>query len=612
MSEAAERLDVGRWIKDALAEYADGGPDRTDECLRRGARLDWVVTAVEKAREQRLCRDREAASRSSKESRPGGRRDGGSYQDNVEKTPERYSAAQDVQESVQVNAGEAMSLAIDWVGQAGKAVSKAADMPAKLAEPSLIPDLDPEEADDFEGPSGEGDSLSRETPFKSAEKFRRAMYRVKIKGVEHWTLWCQFGEFFRWDEQRYQPIHEEVIRAQVYDWLDKSSEGEQREFNPDSTKVNRIIDALKAVALVPNEIRGQEIGWIGEECPLGDVRELIAMGNCILNMRTGRMAAPTPKFWTLNGLDFEYDPRAKCPRWLGFLEEVLPGDQEAKETVQEIFGYCATSETKFQKAFMLNGVKRSGKGTIARMLKGMVGEENIIGPTMAGFVGQFGMETWIGKKVAVFSDARMKGTSAVAVERLLSVTGEDLLEVARKYKRAWNGTLTTKVLILCNEPPSWEDDSGALPSRFIVLRFDVSFFGRENENLTDELLDERSGVFNWALEGWRRLVKRGRFRQPASGAEVARQMEIGASAIKMFVHEECELKEDGRVSKVLLRSKYEDWMREQRLKPISKGRFEIQLLSAFPNTIYPYRPGTEGERPRFYAGIKLKKNDASH
>jgi phage/plasmid-associated DNA primase len=39
----------------------------------------------------------------------------------------------------------------------------------------------------------------------------------------------------------------------------------------------------------------------------------------------------------------------------------------------------------------------------------------------------------------------------------------------------------------------------------VPVLFHESFEGRENENLTDELLTELPGILNWAIEGWRRL-----------------------------------------------------------------------------------------------------------
>jgi phage/plasmid-associated DNA primase len=69
-----------------------------------------------------------------------------------------------------------------------------------------------------------------------------------------------------------------------------------------------------------------------------------------------------------------------------------------------MIGLCVTDETKYQKAFMFIGPRRGGRGTIGRLLHGLVGDENYVGPKLRGMVRQFGMQSWIGKKLALFPD----------------------------------------------------------------------------------------------------------------------------------------------------------------------------------------------------------------
>ncbi|MCZ6737546.1 MAG: hypothetical protein O7B77_06175, partial [Actinobacteria bacterium] len=47
------------------------------------------------------------------------------------------------------------------------------------------------------------------------------------------------------------------------------------------------------------------------------------------------------------------------------------------------FGYALTQDTRQQKLFLIVGPKRSGKGTIARVLTAMVGADNVCNPTLA-------------------------------------------------------------------------------------------------------------------------------------------------------------------------------------------------------------------------------------
>ena len=158
---------------------------------------------------------------------------------------------------------------------------------------------------------------------------------------------------------------------------------------------------------------------------------------------------------------------------------------------------------------MLVGPKRSGKGTIGRVTRRLLGVRNVCGPTLANIGEQFGLSVLIGKSVAIIADARISGRTdtAVITERLLSISGEDTLSIPRKYLPDWTGKLPTRFMLMTNELPRIEDVSGALASRFLVLMLTRSFFGEEDTGLFERLIPELPGILNWALEGRDRSVR---------------------------------------------------------------------------------------------------------
>ena len=97
-------------------------------------------------------------------------------------------------------------------------------------------------------------------------------------------------------------------------------------------------------------------------------------------------------------------------------------------------------------------------------------------------------------------------------------------------------------MLLTNELPKLCDASGALVSRFIVLRLTESFFGREDHDLTSRLLAELPSILLWAITGWRQLRERGRFIQPETGKEMLDQLDELTSPVGMFVRERCNVR----------------------------------------------------------------------
>jgi putative DNA primase/helicase len=162
--------------------------------------------------------------------------------------------------------------------------------------------------------------------------------------------------------------------------------------------------------------------------------------------------------------------------------------------------------------------------------------------------------------------------------------------------------------VLTNEIPEFEDESGALPNRFIVLEMRESFLGREDPDLTDKLLAERPGILNWALAGWDSLRARRRFEQPASGREAAEALAIAASDIKAFVDDKCELGSDFEVEVSKLHGAWKLWREANALRSnLAPNQFSAKLKAAYPE-IGIERPRSEDpKRPRLFVGIRVKK-----
>jgi putative DNA primase/helicase len=317
---------------------------------------------------------------------------------------------------------------------------------------------------------------------------------------------------------------------------------------------------LEAEAILDTEV--EMPAWLSHPAPIENPKELLAMSNGLFDMRTRRLLPHSPKFWSPNVVDFEFDPSARAPRFDQFLEEVWPCDEEARQALLELFGLCLTDETRCHKAFMFVGPPRGGRGTIGRVLRGLIGGDNFVGATFADFKGDFGLQSWIGKKVAVFSDAKLEGAwkreQSLIAERLQSITGEDQIGINQKHRDYWNGRLTARVIVFANETLKFQDDSGALAGRFITWQMKQRFEGeRADRGLTEKLLAERPGIFNLAIDALDRLRARGwDFVQPASGGELGEDLRDLASPIRVFVKDRCELSAE---CSVLLENLYFSW-----------------------------------------------------
>jgi putative DNA primase/helicase len=452
--------------------------------------------------------------------------------------------------------------------------------------------------------------IDTKAPFATAKLFLENYASGGARTLNHHR-----GAFYAWNGRAYLERADGELRSEIYPFLDQSfsadSKGNLSSIKPNTAMVMNVLDGLRAAAHLGGKIAAP--AWLRPNSN-PPAEEVVACLNGLLHLPSGRVIRNTPEFFTYNALDFKFTPAAPEPKqWVGFLHELWPDDPESISTLQEIFGLCLTGDTRQQKAFLLVGPRRSGKGTIARILARLIGADNTVAPTLAGIGTNFGLAPLIGKRVAIISDARLGGRAdqhAIA-ERILSITGEDAITIDRKYAPAWTGQLQTRFIFISNELPRLADASGALASHFIVLLLANSFYGREDHALTDKLLTELPGILNWAITGWHRLAKFGHFKQPASALDAVEQLEDLGSPIKAFVRECCDIGPAFTISPDRLFEIWQDWCSTQgRDHPGTKQTFGRDLRAACP-AIKMIQPREQGNRCRLYQGIASNETSGS-
>lgn len=422
------------------------------------------------------------------------------------------------------------------------------------------------------------------------------------------TLAYHAGEYWRWTGAQYVRMPLEELRADVYDYLAASHRIDKRtgdlvQFGPKRASVADVIEAVQAHALIPD--RMQPPCWVDDR-KAPNPQDLVYCANAMLDPSTEQSTPNTPAMFSTFASSVSYDAAAPRPdAWLCFLEDLWGGDSASIETLQEWFGYCLTCDTSLQKALMIIGPKRSGKGTIQRVLAALVGERNFASMRLELLANNFALEGVLGKSVLAFPDARVtRETSHVALETLLSIVGEDYVAVNRKGRPVITTRLGCRVVVFSNELPQFSDASCAITSRFVLLRLTESFLGRENTQLIGRLLLEMPGILNWSIQGLSRLRSNGRFVQPDSAREEVELFESLVSPIGTFIAECCEVGDDHTVDIASIYSAWRAWCLEAGMKPTGKIVFARNLFAAIPH-IQNCRPRQYEGRSRAYRGVGL-------
>lgn len=295
--------------------------------------------------------------------------------------------------------------------------------------------------------------------------------------------------------------------------------------------------------------------------PGRDTSHLVVCQNGILDVHTGVLEPHNAAYFTTGMLPYNYDPAVKAPQWLSFLSGTLEGDAERIALLQEWLGYMLVTSYEYQKAMLFIGAPRSGKGTIGRILKELVGDQTYAGISLGGLSNDAILENISDKTVLFVGDAHsITGNDRNKVmESFKAITGNDNISFNRKYKGAWNGCLPGRITMAANNVPSFADDSGAMANRLLILPFNRTYLGSEDPTLTGRLLTELPGICNWAIEGLARLRTNGRFTEPEA-SRIEREEIISQQAPLMgFILERCELGEGYKETTEAVYNAYKMW-----------------------------------------------------
>ena len=443
-------------------------------------------------------------------------------------------------------------------------------------------------------------------PFLVAQSFAMGFEQDGKRLVHHQGRWLSYCG------TNYREVDKEELRARAYRWLNQRRKLDGSPLAVSQTLVNNVLDGLRSAV---HEGGNHLPRWTGTDTH-PHPSDLISFHNGLLDVRRWQNdplvdLLPHDSAWlSTNVLPFDYAPAATCPHWEAFVNAVSAGDETWVAALAMMFGYLLTHDTSQQKIFLFQGAPRSGKGTICRILREMLGHSNVAGPSLSSLCGDFGLWPLVGKSVAIIPDAHAgRGSDATRVlEVLKSISGEDAMDVNRKHRDQQTMRLSVRFLIACNSMLDLPDPSGALAGRLILFPFSRSFQGKEDHGLEARLLGELPGILRWSLTGLRALRANGRLIQPKSGEQVRADFARLSSPIRGFIDERMKVDPAGSVLVQDAYNAWRAWCEQEGHQPGASSSFGAKLLSAAPG-ITKHRPGSRVDRQWAYSGISLLRSD---
>lgn len=379
-------------------------------------------------------------------------------------------------------------------------------------------------------------------------------------------------------------------------------------------------------AAIISDIHSQ-VGMLSyKELEFDQRKDLIALQNGVLDTKTLELVEHEKLFYQTILLPFDRNPEAQCQKWFYFLDS-LELEPETLARIQEWFGYCLIPDTRIEKCLYLLGDGSNGKSVILETLGAMLGP-NTVSIEPSKMFDRFQLLGLQGKLVNYCTDI---ATRHAMNEEFKKVVSGEQVTCDVKNKEIITFKPFAKHLFSANDVVISKDKSDGFFRRFDVLRLHKQF----PEDVRDEGLkeylkeNELPGIFNWSLEGLRRLKEQNfKMTNAPQFDQASQEFRMDNNPVAQFLEDECSfitadtladmpeesrargLKERSITTKKLM-SVYLRWCQDNNNMPLSNRNLGKQLL-ALPeckkNGVQKIRPRKkDGKREHVYLGLELNE-----
>ncbi len=395
---------------------------------------------------------------------------------------------------------------------------------------------------------------------KNGVKFLPGILAEHMKRNTH--IFCINGEPHMYTDGVYRPVEDMVVQHLT-----------QAQMLPRFTRHADIVDATKQWMLLVQKDRKD----------FNRNEYIINLRNGLFYVLDNRFSPHDPKYLSTVQLNVCYKEDASCPRFMQYLDEVLPSSQHP--LLQEILGYLLVPVNTAQRCFVFVGPGATGKTVITQVInKILLGIDNVSNVSWQALDERFKPAELYGKLANIFSDLPSR-----AIEdngQFKALTGNDQLTVEKKHRDPFTFTSTARLVFSCNGiPKNYGDRSDGFYRRLTIIKFDhVIPKEKRDGKLLDKLADEGDGIFLYALEGLRRLISNGfAFSETDENRAELQKYKEESNSVLLFVRECCEVSEKSNCSRVCIYERYKKFCSDSGLQPYSQTNFNKEIENNYPS-----------------------------
>ena len=338
-----------------------------------------------------------------------------------------------------------------------------------------------------------------------------------------------------------------------------------------------------------------------------ELRNYIVVNNGMVDWQNNELIPWDPQVKTTISFDVDYDPYATCPRFEQYMEDWLP-DESVRMVIQEYLGYCLIPNTNYRKALFLYGKGKNGKSMLIEFLQDFFGE-NAATLSYDGLFTRFGPAQLKDKIVNIFDDTNVSFTKETSIAKNLIAGGA--ISAEYKGRDMFHFQNVARLIYSSQETPRTSDNTVAWRDRWFFIKFPNQFrpSNKAKTEIQTALKEELAGIFNWMIEGLRRLMTNDDFTYSAELDLTTIEYQSQNDSVAQYIHNVCvvEPETEKKISINDLYKVYCIWAEHESLRTVSKKVFSQRVADMGFEREKAYINGKSGQT--HFVGLIL--NDAS-
>jgi putative DNA primase/helicase len=331
---------------------------------------------------------------------------------------------------------------------------------------------------------------------------------------------------------------------------------------------------------------------------------LLGCANGVVDLNSGQLLNHNPNMLMTKSTNVIFDRFAQCPLWEAFLYQTFLGDKDTITYLQKSLGYSLTGDVSEELVHFCIGFGRNGKTLLTNVIYNVLGDYSIVIDTDMLMAHDNQSPNAASPQVTRLQGARFAVANEIEDGRRLNdkhlkiLASKQSITAREMYSSPIEFMPQHKIWVTTNHKPAVSDHTEALWRRVRVVPFRHTVPLEEVDyKLEDKLLEEKSGILNWLIDGclmWQkdRLLPSEEIKR--ASAEYKKESDILGS----FIDERCTFEKGASVVKSVLYSDYKVWCSINSHYPLSQIKFTSKLVHL---GIEEKRSSSE----RMYLGLKL-------